>query len=128
MNLQLLPLAEENLKGARLALYNGLLRVAASCAYYAVYAAMWAYLGDPPKGRWAHGGITVAFLQRLHADFTEVDLVPYGYRATRRKVEDLYAQRLQADYSVEPIDQEEVSAAVGFSEWLVSLIRVRCLL
>jgi len=61
----------------------------------------------------------------LRYDFTEDDLVPYGYRTARRKIEDLYAQRLQADYSVEPMDQDEVSAAVDFSEWLFSLIQKR---
>ena len=128
MNLDRLAIAEENLKGSRLALDNDLLRVAAGRAYYAVYAAMWAYLGDPPRGRWTHGGIAVAFLQQLHIDFTEEDLAPYGYRTVRRRVERLYAQRLQADYDVEPVDQNEISVAVDFSEWLVSLIRKRCLL
>ena len=127
MNLQLLPVAEENLKGARLALYNRLLRVTANRAYYAIYAVMWAYLGDPPRGRWAHGGIVTSFLQRLHADFTEDELAPLGYRAIRRKVEELYAQRLQADYDVEPIDLHKVSMAVDFAEWLIAFIRARCL-
>lgn len=127
MNPTLVPIAEENLKGARLALDHGLLRVAAGRAYYAVYATMWAYLGDPPKGRWAHGGIAALFLQRLHADFAADDLAPFGYRAIRKKVEDLYAQRLQADYDLEPMDKDEVSTAIDFATWLRSLIRKGCL-
>ena len=127
MNIELFSIAEENLKGARLLFGNELLRVAVSRAYYATYAAMWAYLGDPPKGRWTHGGIVNSFLQRLHVDFAEDDLAPHGYRTVRRKTKDLYAQRLQADYSVEPMEQNKISAAVDFSEWLVSLIRKRCL-
>lgn len=126
MNPNLLPIAEENLQGAKLALDQGLLRVAAGRAYYAVYAGMWAYLGDPPKGRWAHGGIAALFLQRLHADFAATELVPFGYRAIRKKVEDLYAQRLQADYDSGPMDKDEVSTAMDFATWVISLIRQRC--
>ena len=122
-----LLVAEENLKGARLAFYNGLFRVAASRAYYAVYALMWVYLGDPSEGRWRHGGIAAFFLQRLHADFTEDDLAPFGYRTIRIRIEDLYAQRLQADYDIEPLDTDEVSMAIDFSEWLIALIHKRCL-
>jgi hypothetical protein len=61
------------------------------------------------------------------ADFTEDDLTPYGYRTVRRMVENLYAQRLQADYDVEPMDRNKIVASVEFSEWLVSLIQARCL-
>lgn len=125
MNLDRLAVAEENLKGARLALDNGLLRVAASRAYYAVYAAMWGYVGDPPEKRWSHGGIATVFLRRLHADFTGEALTPYGYRTIRGKVEDLYSLRLLADYGVEPMDRHEVSEVVKFSEWLIALMRKR---
>ena len=118
-------MAEENLKGARLALDNGLLRVAASRAYYAVYAAMWGYVGDPPEKRWSHGGVATVFLRQLHASFTAEDLAPYGYRRVRRRIKDLYSLRLQADYATDPMAQDEVAVSVDFSEWLVSLIRKR---
>ncbi|MDQ3829209.1 MAG: hypothetical protein M3361_07850 [Candidatus Tectomicrobia bacterium] len=50
-------LAIENLQAASLTAQQGWYNVSVACSYYAVFTAMWVALGDPPRGKWEHGGI-----------------------------------------------------------------------
>ena len=54
-------IALENYQAAVLMAQNGWHNVSVVCSYYAVFTAMWVALGDPPGGRWEHGGIVERF-------------------------------------------------------------------
>ena len=53
--------AIENYQAASLAAQQGWHNVCVACSYYAVFTSMWIALGDPPKGRWEHGGLVKPF-------------------------------------------------------------------
>ena len=54
-------LALENYQAAVFTARQGWHNVSVACSYYAVFTAMWVTLGEPPQGRWAHGGIVKLF-------------------------------------------------------------------
>ena len=52
-------------KAARLLYRNGLYEDCVSRAYYAIFFFMWAYVGEPPAGKWKHGGLKDVFNKLL---------------------------------------------------------------
>jgi hypothetical protein len=52
----------ENYQAATLTAQQGWYNVSVTRSYYAVFMVLWVALGDPPKGRWEHGGIVEQFV------------------------------------------------------------------
>ena len=100
-------IALENYHAAVLTAQHGWYNVSVACSYYAVFTAMWAALGDPPKDRWEHRGIIKPFARghwRTPPCPAERDVI----RAIRR----LYEDRLDADYRAVRLTPLESTAGI----------------
>lgn len=80
----------------------GRLASAVSRAYYAVYQAMWAALGDPPApgGRWRHAAIIDHFVRGSWFMPTHPPTGPGLLEHLRGTFRRLYQFRLDADYDL----------------------------
>ncbi len=86
-------IAIENYQAARLTAQQGWHNVSVACSYYAVFTAMWVALGDPPTGRWSHGGILQHFtLGQWRNPPASIE------REVSRAIQRLYTARVRADY------------------------------
>ena len=86
----------ENYQAARLAAQQGWHNVCVACSCYAVFTAMWIALGDPPKGRWEHGGIVKPFASGQWRN----PPAPVA-REVIMSIRSLYTDRLDAHRNVE---------------------------
>jgi uncharacterized protein (UPF0332 family) len=73
-----------------------------SRAYYAAFSAMYAFVGDPPRGRWEHPGLRGVFIRKLSERGTPID----GCRELRKRLRYLLDAREVADYRQEEVDEE----------------------
>ena len=110
-------IAVENYQAAVLTAQQGWHNVSVACSYYAVFTAMWVALGDPPKGRWEHGGIIEQFAPgrwRIPPMPVERDLI----RAIRR----LYTDRARADYGAVRLRPFESAARLATARRVLQLV------
>jgi len=110
-------IAIENYQAATLTAQQGWHNVSVACSYYAVFTAMWVALGDPPRARWEHRGISKPFAQghwRTPPHRVERDML----RAIRR----LYEDRLDADYRALRLTQLESTAGVMIARRILRLV------
>ena len=92
--------------------------VRVACSYYAVFTAMWAALGDPPKGRWEHGGIIERF---IHGQWrTPAVPIERGLTRTMRR---LYTDRVDADYGVVRLTSQESTVSLETARQVLRLVR-----
>ena len=85
--------ALENYQAAILTAQHGWHNVSVACSYYAVFTAMWAALGDPPRRYWEHRGIVD------HFAFGQWQTPPVPLaRDVVRAIRNLYTTRLSAHY------------------------------
>jgi uncharacterized protein (UPF0332 family) len=111
-------MAIENYQAAELTAGQGWHNVSVACSYYAVFTAMWAALGDPPKGRWEHGGIIERF---IHGQWRTPPL-PVERELTRA-MRRLYADRVDADYGVVRLTARESTASLATVQQVLRLVR-----
>lgn len=96
-----LTAARKYLDDARLLLDAGRLERAVSRAYYAAYQAMWAALGDPPRGgQWRHIGIIRHFVRGYWCDPAYPQTAPGLLEHLRFSLHRLYQFRVDADYDL----------------------------
>lgn len=96
-----LAASKKYLDDARYLLNAGRLESAVSRAYYAVYQAMWAALGDPPRGgQWRHIGIISHFVRGYWHDPTHSQTGPGLLEHLRFSLHRLYQFRVDADYDL----------------------------
>jgi uncharacterized protein (UPF0332 family) len=110
-------IALENYQAAVLTVQHGWHNVSVACSYYAVFTAMWVALGDPPKGRWEHGGIVKPFAAgqwRNPPAPVERDMI--------RSIRSLYTDRREADYGVVQFTSVESTASVTTARQVLSLV------
>jgi uncharacterized protein (UPF0332 family) len=107
----------ENYQAASLTAQQGWHNVSVTRSYYAVFQAMWVALDDPPKGYWAHTGISKPFALghwRTPPRPVERDLV----KAIRR----LYEDRLDADYRAVRLTVVESTAGLTTGRQVLRLV------
>lgn len=96
-----LKTARKYLGDARYLLAAGRLESAVSRAYYAAYQAMWAALGDPPRGsQWRHIGIIGYFVRGRWLEPTYPQTGPGLLEHLRFSLHRLYQFRVDADYDL----------------------------
>jgi hypothetical protein len=100
---------------------------AASRAYYAVYQAMWAALGDPPApgGRWHHEAIIQHFVRGYWFQPTHPPRGPGLLEPLRLPLRRLYQARLDADYDRLPIPRARAEEAVQTAQQTLTAITQR---
>lgn len=107
----------ENYQAAVHTAQQGWHNVSVACSYYAVFTAMWVALGDPPKGRWEHGGIVKLFAAgqwRNPPAPVERDMI--------RSIRSLYTDRREADYGAMPFTSVESTASVTTARQVLHLV------
>jgi uncharacterized protein (UPF0332 family) len=93
--------AKKYLDDARYLLDVGRSESAVSRAYYAAYQAMWAALGDPPRGgQWRHIGIISHFVRGYWYDPAHPQTGPGLFEHLRFSLHRLYQFRVDADYDL----------------------------
>jgi uncharacterized protein (UPF0332 family) len=86
---------------------------AVSRAYYAAYQAMWAALGDPPRGElWRHGAIINHFVRGYWFAPAHPATGPGLLESLRFGLRRLYALRLDVDYDAIAISHASAEAGV----------------
>ena len=110
-------IALENYQAAVLTAQQGWHNVSVTRSYYAVFMAMWAALDDPPKGRWAHGGIVDQF---VHGQWCTPPM-PLA-RDLTRAIRRLYADRVDADYGIVRLTALESTASLTTARQVVRLV------
>lgn len=101
--------AREHFRAAELLLNNSLLRDAASRAYYAIYSAIYAVIGDPTRGNyWSHPGIRKAIVQRLHEEGQDDISERFN-----KDIYFVYQMRIVADYQSSPISEERATEVIS---------------
>jgi len=83
---------------------------------------MWAFVGDPPKGRWKHDGLRKVFLGELREGMEQEDIKPYSLREINKEIRVIYSLRRRADYSCEDVEEADAEDALNFSTWLLELL------
>jgi uncharacterized protein (UPF0332 family) len=101
--------AQENQAAAQQSLLQGFYGTSVSRSYYACFQAMWVALGDPPLGRWEHGGVMRTFCRGQWADPV---LLPTSLAPLYKKLLALYDLRLDADYRALPVTPEKAQEGV----------------
>jgi uncharacterized protein (UPF0332 family) len=117
--------AQEHRQAAEHALAQQLYRASVSRSYYACFQAMWVALGDPPRGRWEHGGIVKSFCRGQWADPV---IIPTSLAPLRKRLLNLYELRLDADYRAMPVTPEEAQAGIDTTGEVFQLVEDRALL
>ncbi len=92
--------AREHLQAAELLYRHQYYRDAVSRAYYAVFTAMQAFVGDPPRGRWNHPALRGIFIRTLADRGVPIETC----RQLRRRLRYLLDAREDADYRKEEIE------------------------
>ena len=111
--------AEEHLRSAEILWRRGQYRDAVSRAYYASFAAMCAFVGEPPRGRWEHPGLRGVFVQQL-----SVRGVPVAEcRRLRQRFPSLHDARTDADYTTMAIDETTVQEAMAIARDILEVIQ-----
>jgi len=110
-------IALENYQAAVLTAQYGWHNVSVARGYYAAFTAMWVALGDPPKGRWEHGGIVEQF---VHAQWRTPPM-PVA-RDLTRAIRRLYADRVDADYGTIQLTALESTASLTTANQVVRLV------
>lgn len=95
-------------------------------AYYAAYQAMWAALGDPPKGgQWRHIGIISHFVRGQWFDPAYPQTGPSLLEHLRFSLHRLYQFRVDADYDLTRINATSAEECVRTAERTISEIDQR---
>ena len=82
-------------------------------AYYAAYQAMWAALGDPPRGeQWRHGAVINHFVRGYWFAPAHPATGPGLLESLRFGLRRLYDLRLAVDYDALPISRASAEAAL----------------
>ncbi len=110
--------AKEHLKSAEILLREEQYRDVASRAYYAAFSAMFAYVGQPPRGQWNHYGLRGVFIRRLG----EAGMPVKNCRTLRSNLRDLHDTRIDADYSTTEIDESTASNALEIAREVISIV------
>jgi uncharacterized protein (UPF0332 family) len=110
-------IALENYQAGVLTTQHGWYNVSVTRSYYAVFMAMWVALGDPPKGRWEHGGIVEQF---VHGQWCTPPM-PVA-RDLTRAIRRLYADRVDADYGTVRLTSLESTVSLTTARQVVRLI------
>lgn len=111
--------AEEHLRSVDLLWRHGQYRDAVSRAYYASFAAMCAFVGEPPHGRWEHPGLRGVFVQQLSGRG-----VPAAEcRRPRQRLRSLHDARTDADYTTVAVDATTVQEALAIAREIVEIVR-----
>jgi len=91
--------------------------VSVTRSYYAVFMAMWVALGDPPKGRWEHGGIVEQF---VHGQW-RTPRMPVARELTRA-IRRLYVDCVDADYGIVRLTSLESTTSLTTARQVVRLV------
>ena len=115
----MLDKAQEHLTSADLLHQHGQYRDAVSRAYYASFSAMYAFVGEPPRGSWEHPGLRGTFVQQLGARGVAVDTC----RRLRRRIRLLHDARRDADYTTLAIDVTTSQEALAIAQEIFEVVR-----
>ena len=114
----MLDKAEEHLRSAEFLWRQGQYRDAVSRAYYASFSAMYALVGEPPRGRWEHPGLRGVLVQQL-----SVRGVPAAEcRRLRQSLRSLHDASIDADYTLVVIDETTVRAALAIAREILAIV------
>lgn len=112
-----LAAAKRYFDDARFLFDTGRLESAVSRAYYAAYHAMWAALGDPPRGgQWRHIGIISHFVRGYWHDPAHSQTGPGLLEHLRFSLHRLYQFRVDADYDLTHIGVNSAEECVRTAE------------
>jgi uncharacterized protein (UPF0332 family) len=111
----------EHFNAAELLLNNNFYRDAVSRAYYAVFTAVWDYVGDSATGEWNPRSIRQAFAERMHRE----GILRTESRQLSRVFQNLLEFRINADYSREPIPQTDVLEAINLTRGILQWVETR---
>ncbi len=118
--------AKQYLDDARFLFTAGRFESAVSRAYYSVYQAMWAALGDPPRGgQWRHIGIIHHFVRGYWFDPTYPEIGPGLAEHLRFPLHRLYQFRVDADYDLTHIGSYSAEECVRTTERTIAEIDQR---
>jgi uncharacterized protein (UPF0332 family) len=118
-----LQAAKQYLDDARYLLTTDRLESAVSRAYYAAYQAMWAALGNPPKGgQWRHIGIISHFVRGRWLEPIYPQAGPGLLEHLRFSLHRLYQFRVDADYDLTPISATSAEECVKTAERTIAEI------
>ena len=111
--------AAEHLRSAELLWRHGQYRDAVSRAYYASFAAMCVFVGEPPHGRWEHPGLRGVFVPQLSGR---------GVPATechrlRQRLRSLHDARTDADYTTVAVDATTVQEALAIVRDILEIVQ-----
>ena len=121
-----LQAAKRYLDDTQYLLTAGRLESAVSRAYYASYQAMWAALGDPPKGsQWRHIGIIRYFVRGRWLESAYSQAGPGLLEHLRFSLHRLYQFRVDADYDLTPINAISAEECVKTAERTIAEIEQR---
>jgi hypothetical protein len=109
--------ARRYLDDARFLFAAGRLESAVSRAYYAAYQAMWAALGDPPRGgQWRYIGIISYFVRGQWFEPAHPQTGPGLLEHLRFPLHRLYQFRVDADYDLIPINATSAEECIKTAE------------
>lgn len=109
--------AKKYLDDARFLLHAGRLESSVSRAYYAADLAMWAALGDPPRGgQWRHIGIVSHFVRGYWYDPAHSQTGPGLWEHLRFSLHRLSQFRIDADYDLTPIGFNSAEECIRTAE------------
>lgn len=126
MIVDFLTKAKRSLEAAGILRDAGLYSDSVSRCYYALFLGMWAFVGDPPEGRWRHDGLRKVFLKELKEKVEQEALKLYSLREIDEEMRIIYSLRRRADYSYEDVKEAETEDALNFGTWLLDVLERRC--
>jgi hypothetical protein len=110
-------IAVENYQVARLTAQHGWHNVSTGRSYYAVYAAMWVAVDEPPSGQWSDPGILQHFASgRWHQPSAPIN------RAHTRTIRRLYNARLRADYRGDRLTPSDSAGGLATAREILLLV------
>lgn len=95
LNRNFLEKAKRRLETAKLALNKGYVCSSCSNCYYALFNLMQSVVGEPPGGKWSHGGLPKNFTKVVYKNRI---LSKDEIKGIVKTCENLYALRKLADY------------------------------
>jgi HEPN domain-containing protein len=109
--------ALDNYQAASLTAQHGWHNVSVACSYYAVFTAMWAALGDPPRRYWEHRDIVD------HFAFGQWQTLPAPLeRDVVRAIRNLYTARLSAHYQAITLTAVVSTASLATARRVLRLV------
>jgi len=121
-----LSVAKRYLDDARYLLAARRLEGAVSRAYYATYQAMWAALGNPPRGgQWRHIGIIGYFVRGQWCEPAYPQTGPGLLEHLRFSLHRLYQFRVDADYDQIPVSVTSAGECIKTAERTIAEIEQR---